>query len=175
LKRFAGHKRVFLAVILSFFAFIVVPLISSDVYAAMKKGQPAPPIKVTTLSGQTVSLESYRGYVLILDFFASWCHPCTESIPHLVDINHKYGKQGLQILGLSLDEDRDELIDFIRPKKVDYPVALADEELQIRYGFRSIPTIVLVNKRGIIADIFLGLTNESLKNLDTAIKKLLAE
>jgi peroxiredoxin len=164
-----------LAVVFSLFVSIAVPVIPAGAYAALKKGQPAPPIKVVTLSGQTVSLANYSGYVLVLDFFASWCHPCIESIPHLVDINQRYGRQGLQILGLSLDEDRDELVDFIRPKKVNYPVALADEELQIRYGLRSIPMMVLINKSGIIADIFLGLTDESSRNLETAIKKLLAE
>jgi cytochrome c biogenesis protein CcmG/thiol:disulfide interchange protein DsbE len=162
-----------LAVIFFLFVSIVAPAIPSGAYAALKKGQPAPPIKVVTLSGQNVSLANYRGYVL--DFFASWCHPCIESVTHLVDINHRYGRQGLQILGLSLDENRNDLVYFIRPKKVDYPVALADEELQIRYGLRSIPTIFLINKRGIIADIFLGLTSESSRNLETAIKKLLAE
>jgi thiol-disulfide isomerase/thioredoxin len=175
LKRFALHRHIFPAVILFILLSIVASAIPTGAYAALKKGQPAPPIKVVTLSGQSVSLANYRGYVLVLDFFASWCHPCINSIPHLIDINQRYGSQGLQILGLSLDEDRDELVDFIRPKKVNYPVAPADEELQIRYGLRSIPMIVLINKKGIVADIFLGLTDKSSINLETAIKKLLAE
>jgi cytochrome c biogenesis protein CcmG/thiol:disulfide interchange protein DsbE len=174
LRRFSVNKNVFFAV-LFVFVFIAAPVIPTGAYAALKKGQPAPPIKVVTLSGQSVTLANYRGYVLLLDFFASWCHPCNNSILHLVEINQRYGRDGLQILGLSLDEDRDELIDFIRPLKVNYPVALADEELQIRYGLRSIPTVFLINKRGIIVDIFLGNTDDSSSSLETSIKKLLAE
>lgn len=153
----------------------IAPFFQPEAFAAPKKGQPAPSIKVVTTSGQTVTLANYKGYVLIIDFFASWCHPCVNSIPHLLDINNKYHKQGLQVLGLSLDEDKDDLVDFITPKKLNYPVALADEELQTAYGLRSIPTLVLIDKKGVVADIYLGLNDESVKGLEAAIKKLLAE
>ena len=143
--------------------------------AALKKGQQAPPVKVTTTSGQSVTLANYQGRVLLLDFFASWCHPCIKSIPHLIDLNRKYGKQGLHVLGLSLDEENEDLIDFIAPKKLNYPVALADEELQTSYGLRSIPTLILIDKKGIVVDIYMGLTDQSAKNIEVTIKSLLAE
>jgi len=152
---------------------LLVP--SPSALAALKKGQPAPPVKVTTTSGQSVTLANYQGRVLLIDFFASWCHPCEKAIPHLIDINRKYGRQGLQVLGLSLDEENEDLLDFIRPKKLNYPVALADEELQTSYGLRSIPTLVLIDKKGIIAGIFMGLNDQSAKKIEVAIKGLLAE
>jgi peroxiredoxin len=146
-----------------------------DAYAAIKRGQPAPPIKVTTTSGQSVSLANYKGYVLILDFFASWCHPCVESIPHIVDLKKRYGKQGLQVLGLSLDEDKDDFMDLMSASRVNYPVALADEELQTKYGLRSIPLLVLIDKKGNVANIYMGLTTETTRSLETEIQKLLTE
>jgi cytochrome c biogenesis protein CcmG, thiol:disulfide interchange protein DsbE len=65
-----------------------------------------------------------------------------------MELNKKYGKQGLQILGLSLDEDRDDLVEFAGPLKLNYPVALANEDLQTEYGLRSIPTLFIINKKG---------------------------
>lgn len=175
LKCIAIHKHRVLAGALLLLAFTMSPVFLNDALAALKKGQPAPPIKVVSTTGQSITLANYKGYVLLVDFFASWCHPCERSIPHLVDINNKYGKQGLQVLGLSLDEDKDDLVDFITPKKVNYPVALADEELQTKYGLRSIPTLVIIDKKGVVAEVFLGLSDDSAKNLEATIKKLLAE
>jgi peroxiredoxin len=175
LKCFAKHKHRVLTGALLLLVFIMAPVFRGDAFAALKKGQPAPPIKVVSTSGQSITLANYKGYVLLIDFFASWCHPCEKSIPHLINVNNKYGKQGLQVLGLSLDEDKDDLVDFIAPKKLNYPVALADENLQITYGLRSIPTLVIIDKKGVVAEVFLGLSDDSAKNLEAAIKKLLAE
>ena len=175
LKISARHKcNVFAGAILLISAIVLFALPPAAL-AALKKGQPAPPLKVTTTSGQPVTLGNYQGRVLLLDFFASWCHPCVVSIPHLIDLNRKYGKQGLNVLGLSLDEEKEDLIDFIGPKKLNYPVALADEELQTRYGLRSIPTLVLIDKKGVVADIYMGLNDQTAKNIETMIKSLLAE
>jgi peroxiredoxin len=145
------------------------------VFASAQKGQPAPPFKVTTTSGQTLTLANYKGYVLILDFFASWCQPCKNSIPHIMELNRIYGKQGLQILGLSLDEDKEDLTDFIVPFKLNYPVAQINENLQTEYGIHSIPTLYIINKKGIIAGKYMGLTDEVKKNVELEIKQLLAE
>ncbi len=150
-------------------------IVSSQAFAAPQKGLPAPAIKVVTTSGQPVTLANYRGHVLIIDFFASWCQPCKRSIPHLLELNRKYGGQGLQILGLSLDEEKDDLVDFVKPLKVTYPVALANEDIQTEYGLRSIPTLYVIDKKGNVADTFMGLTDETRKNLEATLKRLLAE
>ncbi len=143
--------------------------------AVPQKGQPAPPFKVTTTSGQQVTLANYKGSVLIIDFFASWCHPCKRAIPHLIELNRKYGKKGLQILGLSLDDDKDDLIDFITPLKLNYPAAMANEDLQVEYGLRSIPTFFIINKKGIVTEKYMGLTDDVKKNVEATIIRLLAE
>ena len=175
MNRFAGHKGTVFVCVLLLISAVVLLAPTPAVFAALKKGQPAPPVKVTTTSGQSVTLANYQGRVLLIDFFASWCHPCVESIPHLIELNRKYGKEGLNVLGLSLDEEKDELIDFISPKKLNYPVALANEELQIRYGLRSVPTLILIDKKGIVVDIYTGLSERSAKNIEATIKRLLAE
>ncbi len=157
--------------LLAFFLLTVPPA----AFATFQKGQAAPSLKVTTTSGQTVSLANYKGHVLVLDFFASWCEPCKRAIPHLIELNRKYGKHGLQILGLSLDEDREDLNEFVMPLKLNYPVAQANEDLQSGYGLRSIPTLVLIDKKGIVVEKYMGLTDEMRKTLDATIKRLLVE
>jgi len=173
LNRFSAHKcGIFASGLLLAVALLATP---PAAFAIPRTGEPAPPFKVTTSTGQPVTLANYKGYVLILDFFASWCQPCKKSIPHIMELNRKYGKQGLQILGLSLDEDNGDLIDFITPFKLNYPVALANEDLQTEYGLRSLPTLYVINKKGIVVEKFMGLTDEVQKNVEITVRRLLAE
>jgi peroxiredoxin len=144
--------------------------------AILQKGDKAPAVKLVTTSGQPVTLGNYKGYVLIMDFFATWCIPCKESIPHLNSLNRKYGKQGLQILGVSVDEGSDrEVKNFILERKISYPVAVSGEDLQTEYGLRSIPTIYLINKKGMVAEKFQGYSEQTGKAMEEAVKRLLAE
>ncbi len=149
---------------------------ASPLQAAARAGQPAPAFKVTTTSGQSVSLGNYRGYVLVLDFFATWCQPCRESIPHLIDLNRTYGKQGLQVLGLSADEDAEKMVkNFASEQKINYPVALAGETTLADYGVRSVPVMIVIDKKGKVAEVYRGFSPEIGRSSDKLIKKLLAE
>jgi thioredoxin-related protein len=76
---------------------------------------------------------------------------------------------------MSLDEDKDELMEFIAPFKLNYPVALANEDLRTEYGLRSLPTLFIINKKGIVVEKFMGLSDEVKKNIEITIKRLLAE
>ena len=144
--------------------------------AILQKGDKAPAIKLVTTTGQPVTLANYKGYVLVMDFFATWCIPCKESIPHMNALNRKYGKQGLQILGVSVDEGGErEVKNFIADRKISYPVAVSGEDLQTDYGLRSIPTIYVINKKGIVAEKFQGFSDQTGKAMEDAIKRLLAE
>lgn len=152
-------------------------LLSTEPAAAvLQKGDKAPAIKMTTTSGQPITLNNYKGYVLVMDFFATWCIPCKESIPHMNSLNRKYGKQGLQILGVSVDEGLDrEVKNFIGERKISYPVAIADEDMQTEYGLRSIPTVYVINKKGMVAEKYQGYSDQTGKAMEETIKRLLAE
>lgn len=144
--------------------------------AILQKGEAAPPIKLTTTSGQPITLNNYKGYVLVMDFFATWCIPCKESIPHMNSLRAKYGKQGLQVLGVSVDEGSDrEVKNFIAERKISYPVAIAGEEMQTDYGLRSIPTVYVINKKGVVAEKFQGFSDQTARAMEETIKRLLAE
>ncbi len=154
----------------------IVALTPLSLYAAPREGQPTPDFKVITTSGQPVSLDNYRGYVLVMDFFATWCQPCRESIPHLIEMNRKYGKQGLQVLGMSADEDGERIVkDFANAHHISYPVALAGESALTDFGVRSVPVMFIIDKKGKVAGVFRGFTDEMARTTEQLIKKLLAE
>jgi len=144
--------------------------------ASPRAGQAAPNFMVRTTTGQQVSLDNYHGRVLVLDFFASWCQPCRMSIPHLVEMNRKYGPQGLQVLGLSADEDGERAVKaFAEKNRITYPVALAGETTLVDYGVRRIPVMFVIDKKGRVAEIFRGFTDEVGRSTEQLVKKLLAE
>lgn len=154
-------------------SFLTAP---APVGAAPRPGQPAPNFTVVSTTGQSISLENYRGHVLILDFFATWCQPCRQSIPHLVEMSRKYGKQGLQILGLSVDEDGERVVkSFTDEFRVNYPLALAGDSTTADFGVRSVPVMYLIDKKGRIAEVYRGASNEVARSMEQSIKRLLAE
>lgn len=155
---------------------LCVLLMPNSAQAILRAGQPAPNFKVVTTSGQTVTLDNYQGYVLVLDFFATWCIPCRTSIPHIVEMNRKYGKQGLQVLGLSADEEGDRVLkSFADERHINYPLALAGESAQTEYGVRSVPVMFIIDKKGKVAEIYRGFNDEIARSMEQLIKKLLAE
>ena len=157
---------------------LAISLLPARLYALPRPGQPAPNFKVVTTSGQTVTQENYRGYVLVIEFFATWCIPCRESAPHLVEMNRKYGKQGLQMLGLSADEDGDGERDvkmFAEKFHINYPLALAGKTFQDDYGISTVPVMFVIDKKGKVAEVFRGFSDEIGHSMEQLIKRLLTE
>ncbi len=145
-------------------------------YAAPRSGQAAPNFNVSTITGQQVSLDTYRGHVLVLDFFATWCQPCRASIPHLVEMNRKYGKQGLYVLGMSADDDGEKPVRaFAEQNRISYPVALAGESTLVDFGVRSVPVLFVIDKKGRVAEVFRGFTDDVARSTEQLIRKLLTE
>jgi peroxiredoxin len=168
-------KKTFIVLLLAYMwtSFLVLP---SRLEAAPRQGQPAPNFKITTTTGQPVTLENYRGHVLVVDFFATWCQPCRQSIPHLVEMNRKFGKQGLQILGLSADEDGERAVKaFANEYHINYPLALAGDAATADFGVRSVPVMYVIDRKGVIAEVYRGFSDEMGRRVEQQIKRLLAE
>jgi cytochrome c biogenesis protein CcmG, thiol:disulfide interchange protein DsbE len=154
----------------------LIALLPARLLALPHQGQPAPAFKVVTTSGQSVSMDNYQGRVLVVDFFATWCQPCRKSIPHLVKMNQKYGKQGLQILGMSADEDGERVVtQFAAEHHINYPVALAGDAVTEAFGVRSVPVMIVIDKKGKVAEVFRGFSDEIADSMELLVKKLLAE
>lgn len=160
-----------LSALAAVFLFVITP-----VEAAPKPGQTAPAFKVTAITGQSISLDNYRGQVLLIDFFATWCQPCRQSIPHLVEMSRTYGGQGLQVLGLSADMDGEGVVkSFAGEHGIRYPLALAGDAVTADFGVRSVPVMFVIDKKGKVAEVYRGYSNEMGRAMEKLVKRLLAE
>ncbi len=120
----------------------------------------APDFTVTMLNGdgESVSLSDYKGKLLILDFWATWCGPCKREIPHFNDLYARYQDKGLAILGVSLDQGGPDVVDrFMKSTPIQYESAMAPPEMQAAYGpIKAIPTTFVIDKKGRVQRRFVG-------------------
>lgn len=133
----------------------------------------APDFQLEALDGTTVRLSDYRGKAILLNFWASWCPPCREEIPWFVDFQNKYASQGLQVVGISVDNtDPKEVAEFIRQRGVNYPVLVADNKVVEAYGgVEGLPTTFFIGRDGHITRLVEGLVghDEAERNIKQAL------
>lgn len=123
----------------------------------------APELSLTDLRGQKLQLSSYRGKVVILDFWATWCGPCGAEIPRFVDLQNKYRDRGLQIIGISLDDDPKPVRSFYQQFKMNYAVAVGDANVAERYGgILGLPVNFVIDREGRIQAKHVGEVDISL-------------
>ncbi len=133
----------------------------------------APGFTVTDLSGQTVKLSDYRGEVLLLDFWATWCGPCRMEIPGFVKLQDRYRDQGFRILGISMDDDVQPVHEFYEQFHLNYTVAMGNDRLGELYGgIIGLPTTFLIGRDGRIYDKVSGAVDAS--RFEQEIRVLLA-
>ncbi len=122
-----------------------------------------------------VDLESYRGQVVLLNFWATWCLPCKAEIPWFVEFQKQYASRGFTVLGVTLDEEGwSVVLPYARKRNVNYPLALASYEVMQAYGgIDNIPTTFLLDRKGRIAATKIGLVEKL--DYQMSLEMLLAE
>jgi thiol-disulfide isomerase/thioredoxin len=124
-----------------------------------KAGGPAPDITVNDLNDKSVTLADYKGKVVLVNFWATWCGPCREEIPSLIEMQEKYGPRGFTVLGIAMDDDGKPVVaPFVEKERyevkgqklpMNYPIVIGNENVAEKFGgLLGYPTSVLVSRDG---------------------------
>ena len=134
---------------------------------------PAPAFELPTKTG-TVSLQSMRGQVVYVDFWASWCKPCRKSFPWMNALQAKYRDKGLHIVAVNVDSDPEQVKRFLEKYPADFVVAYdADGKVAQQYQVKGMPSSYLIDKQGNIHAQHIGFREEDKASVESQIKRLL--
>lgn len=128
-------------------------------YYAMTESSPAPQFSLQDMGGKTVSLSQYKGKAVFLEFWATWCPPCRDSVPELNELNRYLSGKEAVLLSISVDEGpsaRENLNEFIAEYGITYPVLIGNEDVEGRYGITNIPVLFLFDKQHRLAKKYVG-------------------
>ena len=141
--------------------------------AALLLANPAANLKFSfkDIEGKKVSLSQFKGKVIILDFWATWCVPCKEEIPWFIELQKKYGDRGLQIVGVSVDDTMNQAKKYATEMKMNYPILLAEGKEDILKAYdpiKGIPVSIVIDREGRIAA-----RHEGIAKMDVFEKEIL--
>jgi cytochrome c biogenesis protein CcmG/thiol:disulfide interchange protein DsbE len=137
------------------------------------KSTPAPDFTLESLDGKSVRLSDLRGKAVLLNFWATWCAPCKIEMPWFVELQSQYGSQGLQIVGVAMDDSsKEDIAKFAKEMGVNYPVLLGKEAVGDAYGgVPALPESFFIGRDGKIVDKIIGLKGRG--EIEDSIKKAL--
>jgi len=160
---------VLLAVLPGFFA-------SSSLASSGLAGQPAPDFVLKSASGANLRLSEYRGNVVMINFWATWCGPCRQEMPLLNDLYSRYERVGFSLLGVNIDDDSRRAMDMAEELGVSFPVLFDDrKEVSRLYQVEAMPVTVLVDREGKVRHVHLGYKPGYEEKYLTEIRALLRE
>ncbi|GBE12819.1 thiol-disulfide oxidoreductase ResA [bacterium BMS3Bbin14] len=128
-----------------------------------------PPFALSSaVGGQTVSSAAFKGKVLLVTFFATWCPPCRQEIPNLIQLNKKFGPQGFSVIALSVDQGGPGVVaKLVKKENINYPVLMSTPSTTRDFGgIVGIPTAFLINRAGNVVKRYPGYTSRALLEKD---------
>lgn len=138
--------------------------------AAGSKNHPGFPLP--DLKGKMMGPDDYRGKVVLVNFWATWCPPCREEIPDFVEIYKQYHGQGLEILGVAIDDEGATVVKpYAEQVKINYPVLIGNDNLAVTYEIQGIPTTLVLDREGKVHQRLVGQRRRA--DLEKLIKSLL--
>ena len=142
---------------------------------AVNVGEPAPDFALPRADGSTLDLSAYRGKVVVVDFWASWCGPCRESFPFLNSVHDRLAEQGLVVIGVNLDEARDEASAFLRKYPARFDVVYDPEgKSAMAFAVKAMPSSYLIGRDGRVRVRHLGFRASESAAFEQAIEQALA-
>lgn len=175
-------NRYFPSTILRGFSIALLAILAASLLALTSTAQlpvirfvrdpdPAPDFQVKDLDGKDFNLATYKGKVILLNFWATWCGPCRAEIPGLIDLQNKY-KDQLQIIGMDVDDEEADVRETMNSESINYPVALTPGAVRMAYGgITALPTVFVINQEGRVVQKHVGLFNPAL--YETEVRALL--
>lgn len=170
-------RRRFLAAVMILGVVALLPLIGCK----QREGQnassgangaaaPEASVIIPNVDGSTISIDQFKGKVVLVNFWATWCEPCKTEIPWLIEFNHKYGPKGLVILGVAMDDDGKKVVEpWVKTQRfdvkgqqdaMDYPILLGNDKIADRFGgILGLPTSMLYSRDGRKIKTIVGLIN----------------
>ena len=144
--------------------------------AAVEKGEPAPGFELPGLAGGTVSLEKYRGKVVYLDFWASWCGPCAQALPALDQLRQEFPAADFQVVAINVDGKSAAAKKFLKRRPVGYPSGLDPKgETPAQFGVQTMPTSFLIDRNGTVQHVHKGFRKADVDELRSKIQALVAK
>lgn len=135
-------------------------------------GESAYDFELKDSNGKTVRLSDFKGKVVVLDFWATWCPPCRKEIPGFVNLHNNYQAKGVEVIGVSLDRGWPQVKTFMQEYRISYTILLGDQKLTEMYGgFTGIPTTFVIDRNGVIRDVHTGYMPE--ETFEESVKLLL--
>lgn len=137
-------------------------------------GEAAPVFTLKDMKGNTVTLESFKGKIVFLDFWASWCGPCKEEFPELDALYQKYKKDGFEVIGVSVDNSASNVAEFLKKRPISFTVLTNTKgDVAETYGLPGMPTGFIIGKDGIIRHRHAGFSKAFLPVYEKEIVELL--
>ena len=160
-------------------ALYIYAVLLAPVFAASAEkliAQPAPDFSLKSLSGENLRLSEYRGEIVLVNFWASWCGPCREQMEVLSDLHAEFHDQGLNILSVSIDRKSRRATNLLEKLQPEFPVLLDDRKTVSRlYDLGDMPFTMLVDHSGAVRAVYTGFKNEDVQAYQTQIAALMAE
>ncbi len=151
-----------LALLLSAFSFASHHLFTASAEARHAEPVLAPAFTLETVDGKKVSLSDFKGKGVIINFWATWCPPCRQEIPDMIELQKAYSGK-FTFIGIAVNDKPENVAAYVKAKGINYPVAMGDEKVVIDYGkfleggqLRGIPTSFVINPKGEIVTAFVG-------------------
>jgi peroxiredoxin len=144
--------------------------------ATLQTGAPAPAFQLNSSTGKPLALADFRGQIVLLNFWASWCGPCRQEMPILEQLNHQYHAKGVTLLGINVEPDSAAAVDWLKATPVTFPILFdTDSKVSKLYEVAGMPNTVIIDRKGQVRYIHRGYAagaeNDYLNQIRTLIRE----